>query len=124
VSDRQAPPESALYGTQMARRLVSLTLVPHGGGQQRPTLARFSNTCSLICPGGDRHDPGLGRPIAAPLERCAELVVEPAAVRKAAAKVEPYIRADGAIVRFPIPATAGLRRSRRSCEREQREKAA
>jgi hypothetical protein len=38
----------------------------------------------------------LGRPIAAPLERCAELLgVDPAAVHEAAAKVEPYIRADG-----------------------------
>jgi hypothetical protein len=38
----------------------------------------------------------LGRPIAAPLERCAELLgVDPAAVHDAAAKVEPYIRADG-----------------------------
>jgi len=38
----------------------------------------------------------LGRPIAAPLERCAELLgVELAAVREVAAKVEPYVRADG-----------------------------
>jgi hypothetical protein len=38
----------------------------------------------------------LGRPIAAPLEQCAELLgVDLAAVRKLAAKVEPYLRADG-----------------------------
>jgi hypothetical protein len=38
----------------------------------------------------------LGRPIAAPLERCAELLgVNLASLREAAAKVEPYIRADG-----------------------------
>jgi hypothetical protein len=38
----------------------------------------------------------LGRPIAAPLERCAELLgVELATVRELAANVEPYIRADG-----------------------------
>jgi hypothetical protein len=38
----------------------------------------------------------VGRPIAAPLERRAELLgVDLATVRKLAAKVEPYIRADG-----------------------------
>jgi hypothetical protein len=44
----------------------------------------------------EAHDPTLTRPIAAPLERCAELLgVDLATVRKLAAKVEPYIRADG-----------------------------
>jgi hypothetical protein len=38
----------------------------------------------------------LGRPIAAPLERCAELLgIDLATVRELAANVEPYIRADG-----------------------------
>jgi len=38
----------------------------------------------------------LGRPIAAPLERCAELLgVDLAALREAAVNVEPYLRADG-----------------------------
>jgi hypothetical protein len=38
----------------------------------------------------------LGRPIAAPLERCAELLgVDLTTVRGLAANVEPYIRADG-----------------------------
>jgi len=42
------------------------------------------------------HDPNLGRPIAAPLERCAELLgVDLATVRQAAVSVEPYIRSDG-----------------------------
>jgi hypothetical protein len=42
------------------------------------------------------HDPDLGRPIAAPLERCAELLgVDLATIGAAAATVEPYIRADG-----------------------------
>jgi hypothetical protein len=42
------------------------------------------------------HDPDLGRPIAAPLERCAELLgVELAVVWEVAANVEPYVRADG-----------------------------
>jgi hypothetical protein len=38
----------------------------------------------------------VGRPIAAPLERCAELLgVNLATVRELAAKVEPYVRANG-----------------------------
>jgi hypothetical protein len=45
---------------------------------------------------GTWHDPDLGRPLAAPLERCAELLgVDPATIRAAAAKVKPYLRADG-----------------------------
>jgi hypothetical protein len=44
----------------------------------------------------DLHDPDLGRPIAAPLARCAELLgVDLATICEAAANVEPYIRADG-----------------------------
>jgi hypothetical protein len=47
-------------------------------------------------PVGTWHDPDLGRPIAAPLERCAELLgVDLATVRDTAANVEPYLRADG-----------------------------
>jgi hypothetical protein len=46
---------------------------------------------------GTWHDPDLGRPIAAPLERCAELLgVDLATIGEAAANVEPYLRADGA----------------------------
>ena len=45
---------------------------------------------------GTWHEADLGRPIAAPLERCAELLgVELATVCELAANVEPYIRADG-----------------------------
>jgi hypothetical protein len=45
---------------------------------------------------GTWHDPDPGRPIAAPLQRCAELLgVDLATVRELAAKTEPYIRADG-----------------------------
>jgi hypothetical protein len=45
---------------------------------------------------GSWHDPDLGRPIAAPLERCAELLgVDLATIGEAAANVEPYLRADG-----------------------------
>jgi hypothetical protein len=45
---------------------------------------------------GTWHDLDVGRPIAAPLVRCAELLgVDLATVRELAAEVEPYIRADG-----------------------------
>ena len=45
---------------------------------------------------GTWHDPDLGRPIAAPLERCAELLgVDLATIQAVAASVEPYICADG-----------------------------
>ena len=48
---------------------------------------------------GTWHDLNLGRPIAAPLEQCAELLgVDLATVRELATKVEPYIRADGASI--------------------------
>jgi hypothetical protein len=45
---------------------------------------------------GTWHDPDLGRPIAAPLEQCAELLgLDLATVRELAATVEPDVRADG-----------------------------
>ena len=45
----------------------------------------------------EANDSDFGRPIAAPLERCAELLgVDLATIRTAAANVEPYLRADGA----------------------------
>ena len=44
----------------------------------------------------ERDDPDRYRPIAAPLDRCAELLgVDLATIRRVAANVEPYIRADG-----------------------------
>jgi hypothetical protein len=44
----------------------------------------------------ERRDRDSGRPIAAPLEQCAELLgIDLATVREVAANVEPYIRADG-----------------------------
>jgi hypothetical protein len=47
-------------------------------------------------PAWEAHDPTLTRPIAAPLERCAELLgVDLAASRQAAAHVEPCLRVDG-----------------------------
>jgi hypothetical protein len=45
---------------------------------------------------GTWYDLDLSRPIAAPLERCAELLgVDLATVRELAAGIEPYIRSDG-----------------------------
>jgi hypothetical protein len=45
---------------------------------------------------GRWQDLDLGRPIAAPLERCAELLgVDLGTARELASKVEPYIRSDG-----------------------------
>jgi hypothetical protein len=45
---------------------------------------------------GTWHHLDVGRPIAAPLERCGELLgVDLATVGELAAKVEPYVRADG-----------------------------
>jgi hypothetical protein len=42
------------------------------------------------------HDPAYARPIAAPLERCAELLgVDLAAITEAATHVQPYVRVDG-----------------------------
>jgi hypothetical protein len=44
----------------------------------------------------EAHDPTLSRPIAAPLERCVELLgVDLEDIREAAAYVEPYLRVDG-----------------------------
>ena len=44
----------------------------------------------------EAHDPTLTRPIAAPLERCAEFLdVDLATVREVAAHIEPYLRVDG-----------------------------
>ena len=45
---------------------------------------------------GTWHDPDLGRPIAAPLPQCAALLgVDLTTITKAAARIEPYLRADG-----------------------------
>jgi hypothetical protein len=45
---------------------------------------------------GTWQDPDLGRPIAAPLQRCAQLLgVDLATIQAVAASVEPYICADG-----------------------------
>jgi hypothetical protein len=70
----------------------------------------MSNVCSRPYHGGAWHDPDLGRPIAAPLERCAELLgVDLATVREAATNVEPYIRADGTRIWSPMQLERQLR---------------
>ena len=44
----------------------------------------------------DGNDPTFGRPLAAPLEQCAQLLgVDLATMRTVAADVEPYLRVDG-----------------------------
>lgn len=61
----------------------------------------MSNRTSVRYPApvGTWHDPDLGRPIAAPLPRCAELLgVDLATIQEAAANIEPYLRADGTSV--------------------------
>ncbi len=56
----------------------------------------ISNVCSTRLRGiraWERDDPDLSRPIAAPLDRCAELLgTDLGAVREAATNVEPYVR--------------------------------
>jgi hypothetical protein len=48
------------------------------------------------CPPGKPTTPTLTRPIAAPLQRCTELLgVDLTAIQEAAAQVEPYLRGDG-----------------------------
>ena len=45
---------------------------------------------------GEADDPAYSRPIAAPLERCAELLsVDLATITEAATHVGPYVRVDG-----------------------------
>jgi hypothetical protein len=44
----------------------------------------------------EARDPMFARPVAAPLERCAEILgVDLATVRQVAARIEPYVRVDG-----------------------------
>jgi hypothetical protein len=59
---------------------------------------------------GTWHDPDLGRPIAAPLPQCAELLgVNLATIQEAAASIEPYLRADGTRVWSPMQLERQLR---------------
>jgi hypothetical protein len=59
---------------------------------------------------GTWHDPDLGWPIAAPPERCAELLdVDLATIQEAAAKFEPYIHADRTRIWSPTQMERQLR---------------
>jgi hypothetical protein len=59
---------------------------------------------------GTWHDTDPGRPIAAPLDRCAELLgVDLATVRELAAGIEPYRRSDGTEVWSPMQLERQLR---------------
>jgi hypothetical protein len=59
---------------------------------------------------GTWHDLDLGRPIAAPLERCAELLgVDLAIIQEAAVSVEPYLRADGSRIWEDVPTAVEVR---------------
>jgi hypothetical protein len=65
----------------------------------RCLAGRIGTPSMTTLPQGTWHDPDLGRPIAAPLEQCAELLgVDLATVRELAAGIEPYVRADGATI--------------------------
>jgi hypothetical protein len=61
-----------------------------------PLLFEHLFVCSTGMQTWEANDPTLTRPIAAPLERCAELLgTDLDAIQEAAAHVEPYLRVDG-----------------------------
>jgi hypothetical protein len=65
-------------------------------GHRRPLVFErsFGNLAAVRT--WEVNDPDFGRPIAAPLEQCAELLgVDLATIREVATNVEPYLRADG-----------------------------
>jgi hypothetical protein len=84
----QVPPS---YGPSAAPTRLCAALSDYAA------LLIHSRTCVRYTgPVGTWHDLNVGRPIAAPLEHCAELLdVDLATIQEAAANVEPYIRADG-----------------------------
>jgi hypothetical protein len=63
------------------------------------THSTYSNVSSITLrsmSAWDASDPTFGRPLAAPLEQCAQLLgVDLATLRTVAADVEPYLRVDG-----------------------------
>jgi hypothetical protein len=61
------------------------------------TYSTYSNVSSIKAMSAwDANDPTFGRPLAAPLEQCAQLLgVDLATLRTVAADVEPYLRVDG-----------------------------
>jgi hypothetical protein len=65
---------------------------------------------------GTWHDPDLGRPIAAPLPRCAELLgIDLATITEAATTIEPYLRADGIRLQAYGRRQGGYLDRRRTC---------
>jgi hypothetical protein len=62
----------------------------HSAARAAPPTADGTSLSSSTYSVETWHDPDLGRPIAAPLERCAELGVDLASIREATANVEPY----------------------------------
>jgi hypothetical protein len=81
--------------------LSNTNLSNRGYGPGRLVLVAHcsSNICSftlLVVGTWEADDPAYSRPIAAPLERCVELLgVDLATIQRAAADVEPYLRVDG-----------------------------
>jgi len=84
--------------------LSNTNLSNRGYGPGRLVLVAHcsSNICSftlLVVGTWEADDPAYSRPIAAPLERCVELLgVDLATIQRAAADVEPYLRVDGSKV--------------------------
>jgi hypothetical protein len=91
--------EAALRRLRAAFGFVEIVAVVDHEGCSPASSHCHSNMCSSRLPGmhaWEAHDPTMTRPIAASLERCAELLgVDLAAIREAAAHVEPYLRVDG-----------------------------
>ena len=59
-------------------------------------FSNMSSSSLSIVRTWEADDPAYSRPIAAPLERCAELLdVDLATICEAAAHVQPYVRVDG-----------------------------
>jgi len=71
----------------------------HGGVDAGCFVLWYSNICSskvAVVGTWEADDPTYSRPIAAPLEKCADLLgVDLTAIQHAASDVEPYIRVDG-----------------------------
>jgi hypothetical protein len=83
---------------------------PDHNGHQRGRRPAHGRAFELLAP------PDQGRPVAAPLERCAALLGRPLAeVEQAATVVEPYWRSDGAAVwsLLHLERALGLARPRR-----------
>ena len=97
-----AAPIEASSGRVVLYRLPGAADLPPQRGPPKAlsdyaALPIYSRTCVRYTGSvGTWHDLDVGRPLAAPLEQCAQLLgVDLVTVRELAAKVEPYLRADG-----------------------------